>query len=301
MALFNVPFKAMGTLCQIRLVAGSQSQAEQIAQPAICRIADLENRYSRYIPSSLTSQINANAGIRLTPLDAESHALFSYVASAFEQSDGLFDVTSGVLRKAWNFRKVGPQSSLPACHSLPSQQQLDALLACCGWAKVGWGGEQSIQLLAGFEIDFGGFVKEYAADSALSVLREKGVSSAMVELGGDIAVFGGGWPIAIKKPHAPSEKLTQLSLRGGGLATSGNYERFFMLNNKRYSHILSPFTGWPIITPASISVVADSCLVAGTVSTVAMLAGESDCLEYLDAFDLPYCCVFNDGRVVNQF
>lgn len=301
MAHFSVPFKAMGTFCQIRLVAESQLQAEQIAQPAISRISILENRYSRYIPSSLISRINANAGHHRVDLDEESRALFTYAASAFEQSSGLFDVTSGILRRAWNFRKVGPEATLLVDNALPSPEALEGLLCCSGWAGVEWSGGATIQLPAGFEIDFGGFVKEYAADSALAILREGGVSAAMVDMGGDIAAFGANWPIAIKNPREPKTKVAQLNLHKGGLATSGNYERFFMLDNKRYSHILNPFTGWPIVTPASVSVVADSCLVAGTVSTVAMLAGEEGCLETLASFELPFCCVFNDGRVVECF
>ena len=301
MALFSVPFKAMGTFCQVRLSAESQLQAEQIAWPAISRISNLENRYSRYISSSLISRINANAGRSPVDLDEESRALFTYAASAFEQSGGLFDITSGILRRAWNFRKVGPKGTLPDDHALPAAETLKGLLRCSGWASVEWSGETSIQLPAGFEIDFGGFVKEYAADSALALLREGGVSAAMVDMGGDIAAFGANWPIAIKDPREPTTKVAQLSLHKGGLATSGNYERFFILDNKRYSHILNPLTGWPIVTPASVSVVADSCLVAGTVSTVAMLAGEEGCLEALASFELPFCCVFNDGRVVDRF
>ncbi|HEY7774888.1 MAG TPA: FAD:protein FMN transferase [Marinagarivorans sp.] len=303
MDFYRVPFKAMGTACQIRILAGSQQQAETLAQPAIAQITLLEQRYSRYLPDSLVSQINSNAGLRATPLDTEAKSLFAYAASAYEQSDGLFDITSGVLRRAWNFRKVAPADALnkPQAPELPTNDMLNKLLACSGWPAVGWRGENSITLPSGFEIDFGGFVKEYAADSALSRLTAAGVAAAMVDLGGDIAVHGADWPIAIKNPRQPNTKLAHIKLQSGGLATSGNYERFFMLEGRRYSHILNPKTGWPVVTPASISVVADSCLVAGTVSTVAMLAGEDRCLEYLEAFELPFCCVFNDGRVINRF
>jgi thiamine biosynthesis lipoprotein len=301
MGFFNVPFKAMGTQCQIRLLADSQAQAQHLAEPAIAVVSLLEQRYSRYLPSSILSRINANAGKTSTDLDSETHGLLSYAARAFEQSDGLFDVTSGVLRRAWNFRKQGVSKDASPIKEIPSRAKVAALLKKSGWQNVDWSGGSSVKLPAGFELDFGGFVKEYAADAAKTDLLTRGVNIALVDLGGDIAVVGGDWPIAIKNPQSPSKKLLQINLQAGGLATSGNYERYFMHRGKRYSHILNPLTGWPVVTPASVSVVADTCLVAGTVSTVAMLAGEVGCLDYLESFGLPYCCVFNDGRVVNCF
>ncbi|MDZ7924607.1 MAG: FAD:protein FMN transferase [Marinagarivorans sp.] len=284
----------MGTPCQIQLVAESLNLAQTLACPAIQTIHALEAEYSRYLPSSLLSRINHSAGLS-TPvaLTPEAQTLLAYAASVYEQSDGLFDVTSGVLRRAWNF-KPDFKSSI-----LPTAQQLQAVKQFMGWPKVGWQGEASILLPRGFEIDFGGFVKEYAADAALSVLKNTGVHEALVDLGGDVAVMGARWPIAIKNPLCSQEKILSVVLEAGGLATSGNYERFFMHDGHRYSHILNPKTGWPVVTPASVTVVADNCLLAGTVTTVAMLKGEQACLVWLESVGLPFCCVFNDGRVVS--
>ena len=290
MPRFSVPFKAMGTPCQIQLVAESLSSAQSLAIPAIQAIDALERNYSRYLPSSVVSQINQSAG-RSTPvpLSSEAQTLLAYAASVYEQSDGLFDVTSGVLRQVWDF-KAGV---------LPDPQQLRRVRQNMGWSKVGWHGEASIALPAGFELDFGGFVKEYAADAALAALVAVGVQEALVDLGGDVAVMGGRWPIAIKNPLCPQEKIQSVILESGGLATSGNYERFFMHKGHRYSHILNPKTGWPVVTPASVTVVADNCLIAGTVTTVAMLKGEGECLAWLESVGLPFCCVYSDGRVLS--
>ena len=296
MLRFTVPFKAMGTRCQIQLAAESLNLAQALASPAIQAIHALESEYSRYLPSSLLSRINHSAGlstpVELTP---EAQTLLAYAASVYEQSDGLFDITSGVLRRTWNF-KANSKSSI-----LPTAQQLQAVQQLMGWSKVGWNGEASILLPRGFELDFGGFVKEYAADVALLALKNAGVQEALVDLGGDVAVMGARWPIAIKNPLCPQEKIQSVVLEAGGLATSGNYERFFMHDGHRYSHILNPKTGWPVVTPASVTVVADNCLLAGTVTTVAMLKGEQDCLVWLESVGLPFCCVFNDGRVVSTF
>lgn len=300
MPRFSVPFKAMGTPCQIQLVAESLNLAQEIASPAIRAIQALEYEYSRYLPSSLLSRINHFAGLS-TPvaLTCEAQTLLSYAASVYEQSDGLFDVTSGVLRRIWNFN-ANFKKDLKS-RAFPTAQQLQAAQQVMGWSKVGWQGEASILLPSGFELDFGGFVKEYAADAALAALKNAGVHEGLVDLGGDVAVMGAHWPIAIKNPLCLQEKIQSIVLEAGGLATSGNYERFFMHNGHRYSHILNPKTGWPVVTPASVTVVADSCLLAGTVTTVAMLKGEQDCLVWLESVGLPFCCVFNDGRVVSTF
>ena len=290
MTRFAVPFQAMGTQCQIQLAAGSFEEATVLASSAIEVVRSLERDYSRYLPKSLLSLLNSSAGTACGfDLDDQTHALMLYAASAYEQSEGLFDVTSGVLRRVWDFKKA----------QVPNAETVAECLSFVGWPRLAWHGQRKVYLPLGFELDFGGFVKEYAADAAVQQLRQAGIAEALVDLGGDVAVVGCAWPLAIKNPASPACKLVQLRLEAGALATSGNYERCFTYQGRRYSHILNPLTGWPVATPASVSVVADSCLVAGTVSTVAMLAGEAGCIAWLNAIGLPFCCVFNDGRIVN--
>ena len=121
---------------------------------------------------------------------------------------------------------------------------------------------------------FGGIVKEYAADALAQSAMEQGIHTGLIELGGDIRVFGdASWPLGISDPLQPNKPLFQLHLQAGGFATSGNYQRYFMYEGKRYSHILNPKTGWPVVTPAGVSVIADNCLIAGSVSTLALLMG----------------------------
>ena len=127
-------------------------------------------------------------------------------------------------------------------------------------------------------LDFGGLVKEYAADRCAELCRDIGVRSGVVDLGGDLALIGPHangepWIVGIKAPRAEGKAAASIALPRGGLATSGDYERALIIDGKRYSHIVDPRTGWPIESFASVSVVADSCLVAGSASTLAMLLG----------------------------
>ncbi len=282
----------MGSPCQLRLYHTHQAAADDVAAPLMAEARRLESLYSRYLENSLISRINQASGLAPVVLDAETAHLINYAQTVYTQSDGLFDITSGVLRRAWNFQTP----------RLPVQSELDTLLPLVGWEKVQWQTPNIRLPLAGMQVDLGGFVKEYAADAIAKLALEQGISRGLVELGGDIRVIGEGrWPLGVRNPQQPDQALWRLELAAGGFASSGNYERHFDLNGNRYSHILNPKTGWPVITPASVSVLADSCLLAGTVTTVAMLKGEEGCLTWLDEIGLPYLCVFNDGRIVNRF
>ncbi|MEY4590403.1 MAG: hypothetical protein RL497_2479 [Pseudomonadota bacterium] len=286
----------MGAPCQIRLPATSLGEAEHLAAPLINEVHRFEAKYSRYLPDSLVSCINQAQG---TPcvLDAEAAAIIDYAAQLYIQSDGLFDITCGILRQAWDFSRAPGQSE----GVIPSPETIQNLMPYLGWHRLDWH-NPILTLPEGMQIDLGGLVKEYAADAVAKCALDLGLDCGLVELGGDIRVFGErSWPIGISNPTNPGQSLMQLHLHAGGFATSGNYQRYFLHQGLRYSHILNPKTGWPVVTPAGVSVVGDNCLIAGSISTLALLMGEAHCLEWLYEVGLPFLCVFNDGRVVNEF
>lgn len=224
-------------------------------------------------------------------MDEETAALLDYASRCYEQSGGLFDITSGVLRRAWNFSNP----------HLPSPQQLEELLPLIGWDSVRWTKGRVLLPRHGMEIDFGGFGKEYAADRLRALALELGVPQHLINLGGDVAVSGGqpsglAWQIGITHPRHSGVPMAVLPLRSGGVATSGDYERYFDLDGVRYCHILNPRTGWPVRGFQSVSVVAESCLVAGSLSTIAMLKGEREGLAFLRATGVPYLVVQSNGE-----
>jgi thiamine biosynthesis lipoprotein len=294
MAIERLRFKAMGSPCELQLHAGSRARFDAVARAALAEIGRLERKYSRYLDDSLASEINASAGSgRSLEVDEETAALLDYAALAWKQSRGLFDITSGVLRRAWDFRSG----------RLPAQAQIDALLALVGWEKVRWRRPALELPLAGMQLDFGGFVKEYAADRVAELCRELGVTGGMVDLGGDLAVVGphedgSPWRVGIRDPRAPARAIASLSLCAGGVATSGDYERGMLVDGRRYAHILDPHTGWPVEGLASVTVVASHCLVAGTASTIAMLEGPHRAPAYLEHLGLPGLCIDADGVTV---
>jgi thiamine biosynthesis lipoprotein len=150
------------------------------------------------------------------------------------------------------------------------------------------------------EIDFGGVVKEYAVDRVTTLCREAGVRHGLVNLGGDVGIVGprpdgAPWRIGIRHPRRPGEVLETLELRAGALATSGDYERCIVVGGVRYGHILDPRTGWPVRHLASVSVVADLCVVAGSAATIGVLEAERG-PAWLEKVGLPHRWVDVHGR-----
>ncbi len=286
------PFAAMGTACEIRLFAKSPDQGRAWAALAIADVQRLEARYSRYRDDSELSAINrvAAAGGSID-VDAETAALLDYADTCHRQSDGLFDVSSGLLRQAWRF-DTG---------RLPDSTQVESLLQRIGWQRVVWQSPRLDFRSPGMELDFGGIVKEYAVDRAAALLAQAGVRHGFVNLGGDLRVIGPQadgvpWRIGLRHPREPEGLLTTVELAGGALASSGDYERCIVVEGRRYGHILNPRTGWPVHTLAAVSVVAPHCVVAGSAATIAMLK-EADGPAWLQEMQLPCLWVTVDGEV----
>ena len=280
-------FQAMSSACEIRLDAAAgdgEPVLAAAAQLAIAEVRRIEAKYTRYRADSIVSRINAAAGSgEAVEVDDETASLLDFACMLNQLSDGLFDITSGVLRRAWDFR----------AGRLPEPGVLAALLPLIGWLQVEWsnpGGQaKHIRLpRPGMELDFGGFGKEYAADRAMAVLANAGQAHGFVNLGGDIRVLGpradgSAWRFGIQHPRRAGDTLATIAsvdMLEGALASSGDYERFFEFDGRRYCHILDPCSGWPVSSWASISVTAPACVAAGALSTIAMLKG-SDALEFL--------------------
>lgn len=284
----------MASPCEVRLQARDEAQARELAQPAIDEVRRIEAKYSRYRVDSVVSRINAGAGTSWVAHDAETGDLLDYAHALFEASDGLFDITSGVLRRAWDFSKG----------LVPAAADVAGALTLIGWDKVQRRADAVLLPQAGMEIDFGGFGKEYAADRAAACLAERGVRHGFVDLGGDIRLVGpqpdgSAWTVVVRDPRRAGAAVASLPLRSGALATSGDYERFFESGGRRYCHILDPRTGQPVTHWRSVSVHAPVALAAGSFATIAMLK-QADALAFLDAAGVAYLAVAADGALYSR-
>lgn len=286
-------FKAMGSPCSLHLFHASKPVLEQAIHQAEQEVKRLEKKYSRFLNDSVLSRINQSAGVKSHVVDAETAGLLNYAALCFEQSDGLFDITSGALHQVWDF-KAG---------ALPDQNAIKHCLTHIGFEKIQWDGA-SIFLPAGMQIDFGGVVKEFAADCVKQVLLNAGIQHGLVDLAGDMAVVGckpngDPWLVGIRDPEAPAQAVATIPLHSGAIATSGYYERFMMIDGIRYCHILNPKTGWPVAYCATVSVVSDQCVVSGSIATIAMLK-QQDAVNWLNDIEADYFLQDCHGQVFSS-
>ncbi len=304
---YGVQFVAMASDCEVRLAGVAAARAQTLAALAIAEVQRIETKYSRYRTDSVVSRINVASGNGASiGIDAETAQLLAFATQLFALSDGLFDATSGVLRQVWDF-KTGRK---------PSPAQLKAVLPRIGWSHVQWNEQTARLMQPGMELDFGGFGKEYAADRAATLLAEEGVQHGLVNLGGDIRVIGpqadgSPWLMGIRDPREAREArkaraarpegavIASIPISAGALATSGDYERFFIADGERFCHILNPKTGWPAQHWQSISVIAPICVAAGAMATTAMLKGP-DALAFLQGQDVSYLAIDADGQILRS-
>jgi len=263
---------------EISVDADDLSHADHALEAATAEVRRIEAKYSRYRDDSVTAAINRAAGEAPVPIDEETLGLLRYADSCWHLSGGRFDLTSGVLRRAWDFRAAVPR--------LPSRAEVDALLAVVGWGNVELDAGDprrpaSVRLARrGMQLDFGGIGKEYAADRCATLLAEQGIGHALVSLGGDVRALGGQaggspWRIGIRHPRGVAgAALARVDVGDGAVATSGDYERFFEIDGRRYCHLIDARSGWPVEAWQSISVRAPLAIVAGSLATIAVLHGD---------------------------
>lgn len=284
----------MGSFCEIQLFNESRVNAKKLFRQLTAEVTRLEKKYSRFIKDSFLSEINSSAGNKLgITLDEETQSLFDHALSCYEQSGGLFDVTAGALNTIWDFKEA----------TVPSQAQIDLARSHVGLEKITYK-DSRIYLPQGMQIDFGGIVKEYAADSAAQLARRLGVKHGLVNLGGDFSVIGAQpegkpWAVGISNPNPEVGIMAKIDIPSGGLASSGDYQRFFMHKGRRYSHILNPRTGWPSAGLRAVSVAANLCTVAGSVATIAMLLDEREAKDWLEESGLAFVYM-DSGEEINS-
>jgi len=288
MEIYRYKFFAMGGNGEVVIGHEDSHIAENSASLAIAEVLRIEKKYSRYLEDSIVSKINQSFENGPFKCDEETWALLLYADQLFKISDGLFDITSGTLRKIWDFKK----------RVCPSSAEIEKIINLIGWNNVDLSDHQIRLLNAGMELDFGGFGKEYAADCAANILSQTS-KCAYINIGGDFSFTGpkpsgDPWLIGIQDPRNSANIVATIPVSSGGLATSGDYERYFEIDGVRYCHILNPKTGYPANYWQSVSVTAANCSVAGSCSTIALLHNQSG-LEFLSNSGLDYLAINNEN------
>lgn len=273
----------MGTMLQATAVAADSGAARAALSAAHGEVVRVDSLMSTYRPESEVSRMNAAAGTGdWTDLSPATLEVLDAAIAWSGRTEGAFDPTIGPVVDLWGFHGGGGE--------VPPAARIDSVRAVTGCrrieierARAPYLGRGRARLpLPGMALDFGAIAKGYALDRAVAAMREAGAAGGMVDLGGQVSVFGAapdggrGWPIGIRDPRDPEAILGVVTLESGSLATSGDYERFFVHDGVRYSHVIDPRTGWPVRGVAQTTVIAPSGTDADALSTALFVLGPDE-------------------------
>jgi thiamine biosynthesis lipoprotein len=280
----SIHFTAMASPCVVLVDTDDEILGAEVGEIVKSEALRIEAKFSRY-RASVVTHINETAGQALH-VDDETADLIGYSMVCYALSEGLIDITSGALRRAWKFDGSG---------KVPTELQVREALRYVGWTKITW--ERPIlRLQAGMEIDFGGIGKEYAVDRALALAEAHTAAPVLVNFGGDLRVSGPRrdgtpWYVALEDVDRAGTAAGLLELASGALATSGDAYRYVTRDGVRYGHVLNPLTGWPITdAPRSVTVHAATCTEAGLLAKLALLQG-AGAEEYLKLEKVRAWCI----------
>jgi thiamine biosynthesis lipoprotein len=244
----------MGTLVSMTVEGPRRDVLERGVNDAYREMSRLSDMMNHYNPDSAVSQINRAAGAQPVTVPRELMEVLAMARRVSERSEGAFDITVGSL-KVWRFNPEDP--------AMPSPEEIRHALPLVNFRHVMLNEKNRTVLLKqyGMRIDLGGIAKLYILDAGMQVLKQRGITHAMVNGGGDVAVMGSHqgrpWRIGIRHPRRGDVLLGTVELTQGWVVTSGDYERYFFRDGKRYHHILDPRTGYPAEGPQQVTLVAN--------------------------------------------
>ena len=280
--LRRLVFPALGTQCEVQYAAADAAQAAAFEHAAVTWVQGFEAKYSRFRPDSLVSRINAAAGRGWVEIDAEMEQMLNLCDSLHFMTDGVLDATALPLLRLWNYKAEHPR--------IPTDDEVAAARRLVGWKKVQRAAGKVCLPEPGMALDFGGFGKEWAVDIVAQIADAHGLAAALVDFGHDLRAVGvppgrPAWHVGLEDPQRPGTPRGSIAVGAGkGVASSGDYLRCFVVNGRRYGHIVDPRTGRPGANGClQATVIAGSCLLAGVLSTTAFVLGVTEGLKLIQS------------------
>jgi len=287
--------KLMGNRFEISVVNEKEEVAAAIIQKAIAEIQRIEKLLTTFDENSQANLINRHAGIKPVRVDKEVFDLILRSKRISEITQGAFDITYGSIDKSlWNFDKN--------MTSLPDSITARKLVRLINYRNIILNEAKCTVFLKeeGMRIGFGGIGKGYAAEKAKMVLQEEGVTSGIVNAAGDLVAWGyqpdgKPWTIGIADPNSARNQFSSLEITDMSVATSGNYEKFVMINGKKYSHTIDPKTGLPITGIKSVTIICSNAEVADAMATPVMIMGIKVGLDMINQMRGIGCIIVDDN------
>ncbi len=295
---FEMRFSVMGTDGRFDVRAPHAPAARRMCEPALARLRQIERAMSTYLEDSDVSRLNRLGGQGPVAVGAETRHVLERSLEFSGLTGGAFDVTYAPLRGLWLEAQQADR--------LPSERALEAALAAVGHEKLLLGPEGARFGAPGMAVDLGGIAKGYAIDAAAGALRAAGASAGIVDVGGDLRLFGlpepgGRWKVEVNAPAGVEERVV-LAVPGCAVATSGDYARRFSVAGERFSHIIDPRTGRPVADVPSVTVVAPDAITADALATGLSVLGPADGVALVDSLAGVECMMTarSDGAEVRR-
>ncbi|TKC00932.1 FAD:protein FMN transferase [Pedobacter cryophilus] len=294
--IFKRSMKLMGNQFEISIVAEEDDFAQQKINEAVAEISRIEQLLTTFKPNSQTNQINENAGIIPVKVDLEVFQLIQRATRISEISQGAFDITYGSLDKRfWNFDTH--------MDSLPNPEDAKKAVALINYKNVILDASAQTVFLKekGMRIGFGGIGKGYAADRARKILQDAGVKNGIVNASGDLVTWGNQpngkpWTVGIADPEHQLKAFSYLNISNMAIATSGSYEKYAIINGKKYSHTIDPHTGFPVGGIKSVSIICPQAELADALATPVMVMGVAVGLNLINQLKNVACIIIDDDH-----
>ena len=286
----------MGNRFTITVVDDDAQWAEQQIDAAIAEVRRIEKLLTTFSEDSQTNQINENAGIMPTKVDKEVFDIIQRSLRISALTDGAFDITYGSIDKRfWNFDKE--------MTSLPDAETAKESVRLINYRNVVLDAQNLTVFLKekGMRIGFGGIGKGYAAERAKQLLIKNGVKSGIVNAAGDLTTWGNQpngkpWTIAIADPDTQNKAFSYLNISGVAVATSGNYEKYVVIDGKKYSHTIDPKTGFPVSGIKSVTIICPNAELADAMATPITVLGVDAGLGLINQMQQIACIIIADDN-----
>ena len=266
----------MGTVVEITMLAteSKSGQINEVLDEISTRMKSLEDALSIYNENSEVSALNSLPHGRLKKVSSETYAVVEKALAISRITDGAFDITVSPLLKLWHFEKG-------QLTEVPSEASIKQALVRIGWRNIILVPPAEIGFLKeDMRLNLGGIAKGYIVDEGVKIIRSEGIENALLNAGGDMYCLGekgkdSPWKVGIRHPRKRGETIGILRLKNQAVATSGDYEKFFILQGKRYSHIINPSSGYPVDNSLIQStVIAPGCTQADALATALLVMGK---------------------------
>ena len=287
----------MGNQFEITIIADDDDFARQLFALAYEEIARIENKFTTYNSGSETFLVNENAGIAPVKVSEEFISIVKRAEKISALTSGYFDLSYGSLDKSlWNF----DQKML----ALPTPSIAASLVQKINYKNIIVDDINATVFLKekGMRIGFGGIGKGYAADRAAQILKEHQVENALVNASGDIIAWGNaagstnGWAVGIGHPDLKQQPYSTLNLKNKAIATSGNYEKFVIIDGQKYSHTINPKTGLPVMGLKSVTIITASAELADALATPVTIMGKYAGLDFINQMNHIDCLIIDDDN-----